>query len=496
MTRIFISSVQKEFAAERKALCNYIREDSLLGKFFKPFLFEELPAIDLSAQDAYLTEAAQSEIYLGIYGEQYGFEDAEGVSPTEREFDTATANNRQRLIYVKRGGTRHPKEDAFIKKVEPQLIRKSFNDFDELKAAVYASLVRYLEKHGYLRTLPWDAAINEDATLEEIDPEKVERFVTMAKEKRSFPLSMSHGIPKILQHLELMTDEGKLTNAALLLFGKRPQHFFISSEVKCAQFYGTKVQKPIPYYQVFRGSFFELVDQAVGFVMNHIDAAVGTRNKSNDVDVEFEIPVEAVSEAICNACVHRLYTSSASVQIMLFRDRLEVLSPGGLPEGMTEEKMTKTHQSYPVNPTLAYPVYLAGYIEHLGTGTIDLIDKCRDKGLKTPEFHFDEDGQVIIWRKNVTPNVTPVDAEIQSVDNGDAQNVTPNVTPDKVAMRVKNILTELMSNRYITTEELAAKFKVSSRTITRNINSLRETYTIIWIPLSNTKGYWKVGRLK
>ncbi len=179
---------------------------------------------------------------------------------------------------------------------------------------------------------------------------------------------------------------------------------------------------------------------------------------------------------------------------MLFRDRLEVLSPGGLPEGMTEEKMTKTHQSYPVNPTLAYPVYLAGYIEHLGTGTIDLIDKCREKGLKTPEFHFDEDGQVIIWRKNVTPDVTPVDAEIQSVDKGDAQNVTPDVTPDKVALRVKNILTELMSNRYITTEELAAKFKVSSRTITRNINSLRETYTIIWIPLSNTKGYWTVER--
>ena len=44
--KIFISSVQKEFAAERKALCSYIREDSLLGKFFKPFLFEELPAID------------------------------------------------------------------------------------------------------------------------------------------------------------------------------------------------------------------------------------------------------------------------------------------------------------------------------------------------------------------------------------------------------------------------------------------------------------------
>ena len=57
MTRVFISSVQKEFAGERKALCSYIRQNSLLSKFFKPFLFEELPAIDLSAPEAYLTEA-------------------------------------------------------------------------------------------------------------------------------------------------------------------------------------------------------------------------------------------------------------------------------------------------------------------------------------------------------------------------------------------------------------------------------------------------------
>ena len=85
MLRVFISSVQKEFSNERKALAKYIREDALLRRFFDPFIFEELPAISLSAPEAYLTEAAQSEIYLGIFGREYGYEDAEGVSPTERE---------------------------------------------------------------------------------------------------------------------------------------------------------------------------------------------------------------------------------------------------------------------------------------------------------------------------------------------------------------------------------------------------------------------------
>lgn len=102
MVRVFISSVQKEFSEERKALVKYIREDVLLCKFFQPFIFEELPAINLSAPEAYLSEAAQSEIYLGIFGKEYGYEDAEGVSPTEREYDTAVQNNKHRLIFVKR----------------------------------------------------------------------------------------------------------------------------------------------------------------------------------------------------------------------------------------------------------------------------------------------------------------------------------------------------------------------------------------------------------
>ena len=88
--RIFISSVQSEFAEERKRLCDYIRQDALLGKFFEPFIFEELPAINLSAQEAYLNQVRQCDIYVGILGESYGYEDTEGVSPTEREYDLAT----------------------------------------------------------------------------------------------------------------------------------------------------------------------------------------------------------------------------------------------------------------------------------------------------------------------------------------------------------------------------------------------------------------------
>src|SRR5690554_3495922 len=77
--KLFISSVQSEFEAERKALANFLRADALLSKFFDPFLFEELPAIDKSVQQVYLNEVESSQIYLGIIGKKYGCRDSEGV---------------------------------------------------------------------------------------------------------------------------------------------------------------------------------------------------------------------------------------------------------------------------------------------------------------------------------------------------------------------------------------------------------------------------------
>ena len=67
-----------------------------------------------------------------------------------------------------------------------------------------------------------------------------------------------------------------------------------------------------------------MIDKAVGFVMSRIDARVGKRDLSPDAPVEYELPESAVAEAIANAVAHRDYTSNASVQVMLFRDRLEI----------------------------------------------------------------------------------------------------------------------------------------------------------------------------
>ena len=255
--------------------------------------------------------------------------------------------------------------------------------------------------HQILRDGPFDASIHPEASIDDLDKDKIRWFVGLAREKRQFPLQYSEdNIRQILLSLHLITDDNKLKNAALLLFAKDVQKWFTSATIKCAHFYGTKIQKPIASQQIYGGSVFEMVDTAVGFVMSRIDQHVGERTRTAQVDVTPELPAQAVTEAIVNAVVHRDYTSNGSVQVMLFKDRLEVWNPGRLPQGMTIAKLNKEHTSNPVNPVLANPVYLAGYIEQMGTGTTDIIDHCMAYGLRKPEFHQDDDFRAVIWRRN------------------------------------------------------------------------------------------------
>ena len=116
---IFISSVQGELAEERAALRDYVRGDPLIRRFFEVFLFEDAPASDRRPDQLYLDEVDRCDVYVGLFGLDYGNEDEEGVSPTEREFDRATAVGVHRLIFVKGSDdARHPKMQALIRKAQ------------------------------------------------------------------------------------------------------------------------------------------------------------------------------------------------------------------------------------------------------------------------------------------------------------------------------------------------------------------------------------------
>ena len=219
-------------------------------------------------------------------------------------------------------------------------------------------------------------------------------------------------VPSAQAHLRLPADRLDLklldgeqpSHAAILLFGAAPQRFLPTSEVKCLHFHGTEVRKPIPSYQIYKGAVFELVDQAVDFVLSKLVRAVGTRAAGTEAPVTYELPREAVAEAIVNAVAHRDYASNASVQVMLFADRLEIWNPGELPPPLTLERLRGPHPSIPRNPLIADPLFLARYIEKAGTGTLDMIARVREAGLPEPEFR--QDGGTFVqalWRDWLTP---------------------------------------------------------------------------------------------
>jgi ATP-dependent DNA helicase RecG len=298
MERIFISSVQKELAGERRALKDYIGGDALLRRFFEVFLFEDLPAADRRADEVYLGEVQRCDLYIGLFGNEYGPPDSEGVSPTEREFDRATAEGKTRLIFVK--GTddeaRQPKMKALIRKAGAQLIRRRFTGVADLNGAVYASLVEHLDRTGALRTLPFDASAPSRSRMEDISEDKLRWFVTTARRERKYALSQDAMPAQALAHLNLL-DGDRPNHAAILLFGNEPQRFLPASGIKCLHFHGTEVRKPIPSYQVYKGTVFDLVDQALDFVMSKIARAVGTRAQGPQAPVDYELPEQAVAEA-------------------------------------------------------------------------------------------------------------------------------------------------------------------------------------------------------
>ncbi len=398
--KIFISSVQKEFKDERKALKSFIHGDALLSRFFEVFLFEDLPASDRHPNQAYLDGVKKSDIYLGLFGDEYGVIDKQGVSSTHKEYLIAQQLGKSRLIFVKgnNDNSRDPKMQGLMRAAGKQVVRRRFQSTSELITSVYASLVDYLVTKGLLRFGPFDATVCQGATLKDLSAEKIRKFVGIARDARGFPLRESTPDKEVLEHLNLL-NKGKPTNAAILLFGKEPQRFLISSDIKCAHFHGTEVHKPIPFYQVYKGTVFEITDQALNFVLSKIDLAVGTREKSVQAPVEYEIPPDVVREAIVNAVAHRDYTSNGSVQVMLFSDRLEVWNPGSLPPSLTLDKLRKPHSSVPANPLLAESLYLAKYIERMGTGTGDMIQDCRNAGLPEPDFSLTDGFVTTVHRK-------------------------------------------------------------------------------------------------
>jgi ATP-dependent DNA helicase RecG len=405
--KIFISSVQGEFKQIRHDLKAFLMGDAFLHRFISDvFLFEELPAKDRSADQVYLEEVKRCDIYLGIFGYEYGSEDQDGSSPTEREYNYATKHRKTRLIYVwgLDEKKRAPKMRKLVSRASAEVIRRRIDNVNALNSAVYDSIVDHLECMGALRVPPFDTTACDKVNFNDLSRKRIDWFLETARRERAFPLKPNTTTHALLTHLNLMENE-KPTNAAILLFGSNPQRYHRTAETKCVHSHGTQYQRPFASQQIYSGDLFEQADQARDFVLAKINRAVGTRTESNVAPATYELPPDAIGEAIVNAIAHRDYYSKASVEVRLFADRLEIWNPGKLPGNLTIDDLRKDHPSVPNNPLIAESLYLTRYIEKAGSGTQRMIELCREAGLPEPQFEQRSGSFVItLWRDWLTEN--------------------------------------------------------------------------------------------
>lgn len=194
----------------------------------------------------------------------------------------------------------------------------------------------------------------------------------------------------------LRESEGRLVpSRAFMLLTSNP---YYQARVQCARFRGRNMVEFIDRKE-FNGPLMDQVDQAVGFVMDHTNLGgkvVGLYREDTP-----EIPPEAVREFVTNAIEHRSYAMEANpVFVAVFDDRVEITSPGMLPQGFSMEKVL-SGLSNPRNEVIARFFREAKLTEGWGSGLNRAISQCAAHGLKTPRIEeLDDFIRVTIYRQD------------------------------------------------------------------------------------------------
>ncbi len=202
-------------------------------------------------------------------------------------------------------------------------------------------------------------------------------------------------------------DRHPATVAALLLFGKNPKRHLPQAGIDAAAYDGlqeyavrerTSLRGPMVVLRAAGGAVVEpgLVEEAVAFVRRNTTPQATLVDGARRQD-RWDYPEEAVREAIVNALVHRDYLlSGTDIELSVYSDRLEVVSPGRLPNGITPERMLVGARAAR-NQLLKDVMRDYGYLEHMGMGVPRKIVKLmREQNGTEPELI--EDGERFIVR--------------------------------------------------------------------------------------------------
>lgn len=290
----------------------------------------------------------------------------------------------------------------------------------------------------------WDTLPCDGFTPDQLDSDAIRDFLYRARQDTgAAPMT-------VLENLSLLTVRGDICNGAVLLFANNTQRFFPDAVVRCARFAGATSVTFIDQADI-GGTAIHQIEEALKFVTRNTHQALRITGQAEHETIP-EYPEEAVREAITNAVCHRNYLDAGNIQVRIYDDRFEVWNPGSLPPGLTFEALYSEHATRPPNPRFAAALHQANVIEKWGTGTLRIIQACKDRGMPLPEFTSQSGYFVVRLRKQVAINMRP--------------------HYDVLNKRQRGILRHMRDTGRITVREYVIQYQISERQALNDINEL------------------------
>ena len=252
---------------------------------------------------------------------------------------------------------------------------------EELRRLMQASGVSYADEMPLAGT-----------RLDDLDQFRFRLFCEQQYGSAADSLNLNLNLDRILSNLKLMKDLN-LTFAGLLLFGNEPQRVRPQFVVKAVAFDGNSPTGTAYLDSEDMGyTLSEQFKNTMGFLGRNLHKLQNGQN-FNSTGI-WEVPKVALEEAVANALIHRDYLISSSIRVFIFDDRVEIISPGHLPDTATIESI-KAGIQIVRNPILASFAPKLGFpYRGLGTGVPRMIEECRNSNLPEPQLIEDKTGEV------------------------------------------------------------------------------------------------------
>jgi ATP-dependent DNA helicase RecG len=243
-------------------------------------------------------------------------------------------------------------------------------------------------------SLYYDETLVLRASIDDIDNKAFDAFIRQVYQQSVDQFQV--GYDRLLQNLSLVKEQGgKLypTVACLLFFGREPQRFIPHAQIVLARIPGKDLALPPSDAKTIGGGAPVMLEDAARFLKIHLQVA--HRIQGFEPENHPELPEVALREILVNSLAHRDYTVMAPIRVLVFDDRVEIRTPGGLPNTVTIEAMKLGAAHVLRNPGIYMLFSRIGMVTGIGSGVYRTIYLVREATGKEPDFYLEANELVV-----------------------------------------------------------------------------------------------------